>query len=1330
MGSRINLSILLVAFLALPLGAVDGLDVTVDTQIPEYILDDHLNLTGTTNITRGSWVETSNGDYQLGTTDNVSVSGGSVNLKPSLSFNILNGGNAVLKPGTGTAWDTVLITGYSIVKVDSTYYMHYVGSRGTSLMNARHIGLATSTDGLSWTKYSGNPILSARVNSYDWTNLNNPSVVIDNGTWHMWYAGNHGNQNAAQSQDIDICYATSPDGYNWTKSSSNPVIANGFANWAMDALRPYNVQWNGSAFVMYYKGRSVGLGATSRLGLATSTDGVTWSQNPNNPLRRGDQNGWEDGEFECGAREMATSTHRMWTMGDGGPYKLGWVWSEDGIDWEDSGSAILSPQQNTIYANQIMYPRVFDEGNTYLVWARCWDSNGYRTIGAFRATPTDLTGSYVSRRYDAGGVVNVTGIAWNGTILGGGTGSTEVSEGGELTISLRWSNSTSSWSTWRRMDAMDDLEGLSATYFQYKVEFQAYQDWFRLRFGNFSLSYDVPITSVDISVDGDPWEPVMGTFGNWWLDLSLHDGDYYIRVRVIDSAGDQVVRTIPIKVDLYPPTGGILIEDGRYAHNSTRVKIDVAANDTHGPIEMQLSRQPDFAGAAWIDHIPSATYQLLGSPEGEVTIYMRLRDDAGRISETYNDTIVIDTTPPDGWLLINDGAKCTNATMVTLSWNATDITGVIGMMASNDPDFGGAMWQDPMRAFSWMIGEADGVHTVYLKVQDFVGWETVLTDDIILDRTPPAASLSIDQDAPFTTSLDVTLNITLYDENPISYKLANLGDPWPDPWSTTGSPIDIPWTLDAGPDGQRSVRMLVRDATSNEFIATDDIVLDTTPPEGTLVLNDGDPFTNDLLTTATLSAIDVTSGLNRMRISGSDDFTGASWQTVKETFTWPLSPGDGTKTLFVQVRDVAGLVTTLDASIILDTVPPSGTVSIKGVTEFARESSVELILDFQDDFGLDSMMVSSESGFLEAVWVPYSSLHVWDLGDTDGEVTVHVRVRDLAGNTFTATVSTILDLTPPVLSVGVPEHTMSRSIEFGWSAEDTLGLEMQELQLLDSEDSLIKVTTVPLEGTTAVIDRIGLFEIPEDVISGDSDSYTFTFVIGVFDLSGWYKAVTNEVTYIPEIPRGALTINFGAEWTNKTKVDLLATHTGGLSQTHFRVATSETGLETAEWRTFDPTLPPFSGGPVGGYTSITLDGPGGEKTVWCQLKGAFDIVSESFSDDITLDVVAPVVDIVSPNSVNTEDDTAKLLLSVSDDLDTTPVVEYRFNKGLWRPYMGEERLSLKEGDNLIEVRAEDKAGNVGTAEWTITSDRGLSVGGASWLILLVIVVVVAIVVLW
>ena len=163
------------------------------------------------------------------------------------------------------------------------------------------------------------------------------------------------------------------------------------------------------------------------------------------------------------------------------------------------------------------------------------------------------------------------------------------------------------------------------------------------------------IESVEVSVDGGPWQTTSGDPYDWYLNVSLHDGDYDIEVRATDSTGASALKRVPVKVDLYPPTGDILIEDGRYAHNSTAIKIDVAANDTHGPIEMQMSRTPDFSQSTWWPHYPCRTYGLIDEPEGNVTIYLRLRDAAGRISETYNDTIVIDTTPPEGTLLINEG---------------------------------------------------------------------------------------------------------------------------------------------------------------------------------------------------------------------------------------------------------------------------------------------------------------------------------------------------------------------------------------------------------------------------------------------------------------------------------------------------------------------------------------------------------------------------------------------------------------------------------------------------------------------------------------------------
>jgi hypothetical protein len=906
----------------------------------------------------------------------------------------------------------------------------------------------------------------------------------------------------------------------------------------------------------------------------------------------------------------------------------------------------------------------------------------------------------------------LTGIA----VLDGGQFVTNITGDASVRVYFRWSNDSTSWSAWNELDGVWRTDNVSGQYLQYKAEFKAARDWLRPGLKEFSVGYTFPITSVEISIDGGAWFDADGNLTQWYSNLSLVDGDYLVHVRATDSRGINATVGRPLKVDLYPPTGSILIEDGRYAHNSTWVKIDVAANDTHGPIEMQMSRTPDFSQATWWPHYASNTYGLLDEPEGNVTIYLRLRDAAGRISETYNDSIIIDTTPPEGFMLINEGAKYTNSSTVTVRWNATDLTGVVGMMASNDPDFQGAIWEDPMNAFSWAIGETDGVHTVYLKIIDFVGWETVLTDDIILDRTPPAASLSIDQDATYTMSREVTLSINLYDENPISYKLANLGDAWPDSWRTTGSPIDIPWTLSPGPDGERTVRMLVRDAAENEFIAVDEIVLDTTPPEGTLVLNDGDPFTNALLVTATLSASDATSGLDRMRISDTDDFSGASWQTVKDSFTWLLASGDGTRTVFVQLRDVAGHVSTIDTSIILDTTPPTGTVTIKDVDRYATRSQVELVIDLQDTFGMDAMMVSSDAGFVDAVWVPYSTLYSWDLGSDEGEVSVHVRGRDMSGNEVTVTVSTILDLTPPQVSATVPEFTLSRTVEFIGSASDPTGLDSSGLMLTNILGISLLETSTNLDGVTSLTDEPGMFEITEDMTPGDDESYVFILIVWAKDVAGC---------------RGALVIEEDDEWTNTTQVELRAIHTGGLSPSYFRVATSETGLETAEWLIWDLTGSTPGGEPASvDYASITLVGPEGERVVWGQLLGAFDIVSEPFSDTIKLDTLAPAVEIVSPSRSNTEDETVRLSLSVSDDQDPSPLLEWRLNAGDWRVYSAEEKLSLKEGDNLIEVRSRDAAGNVATSEWAISSDRGFSVGGASWLILVVILAVAALVGVW
>jgi predicted GH43/DUF377 family glycosyl hydrolase len=85
--------------------------------------------------------------------------------------------------------------------------------------DVKQIGYATSSDGLSWTKYAGNPVLTVgNPGEWDETEAGGPRVVYDGATYHLWYHGYSG------TCCDSIGYATSPDGVNWTKYASNPVF--------------------------------------------------------------------------------------------------------------------------------------------------------------------------------------------------------------------------------------------------------------------------------------------------------------------------------------------------------------------------------------------------------------------------------------------------------------------------------------------------------------------------------------------------------------------------------------------------------------------------------------------------------------------------------------------------------------------------------------------------------------------------------------------------------------------------------------------------------------------------------------------------------------------------------------------------------------------------------------------------------------------------------------------------------------------------------------------------------------------------------------------------
>src|SRR4051812_36180037 len=83
-------------------------------------------------------------------------------------------GNPVFTKGQ-KSWDDGIVIGHSVIKSGNTYKMWYSG--GHSIESPKSIGYATSTDGIHWTRYSGNPVFEGIAGSWDSGNVELPSVM-------------------------------------------------------------------------------------------------------------------------------------------------------------------------------------------------------------------------------------------------------------------------------------------------------------------------------------------------------------------------------------------------------------------------------------------------------------------------------------------------------------------------------------------------------------------------------------------------------------------------------------------------------------------------------------------------------------------------------------------------------------------------------------------------------------------------------------------------------------------------------------------------------------------------------------------------------------------------------------------------------------------------------------------------------------------------------------------------------------------------------------------------------------------------------------------------
>ena len=213
----------------------------------------------------------------------------------------------VMTPGPAS-WESLFIGGVSVIKEGSLYKMWYTGALPLQ------IGYATSPDGINWSKYSGNPVLSPGT-GWESGGVAYPSVIkVPTGYW-MFYSGEVSGGVTRTGR------AFSTDGINWQKDTvHNPVLlAGGSGQWDQNNFLARVIEINDSLYMCYTAEAVPGNNSTSAIGFAKSADmGITWVKDAGNPIiTQGTPGNWDYGRIETGSIIYTPSELRIYYDGSG-----------------------------------------------------------------------------------------------------------------------------------------------------------------------------------------------------------------------------------------------------------------------------------------------------------------------------------------------------------------------------------------------------------------------------------------------------------------------------------------------------------------------------------------------------------------------------------------------------------------------------------------------------------------------------------------------------------------------------------------------------------------------------------------------------------------------------------------------------------------------------------------------------------------------------------------------------------------------------------------------------------------------------------------------------
>ncbi|WP_099517036.1 InlB B-repeat-containing protein [Paenibacillus sp. BIHB 4019] len=490
------------------------------------------------------------------------------------------------------------------------------------------------------------------------------------------------------------------------------------------------------------------------------------------------------------------------------------------------------------------------------------------------------------------------------------------------------------------------------------------------------------------------------------------------------------------------------------------------------------------------------------SNEGTYTLTVT----AGSQQETIQ--FRIDKTPPTGTIIVNLGNQYTNSSAVSISISpdagVTDITHI--QYSVNGAPF----TQIPyVPSFMLAIGITDGDKVLKFKLVDRAGnasieYERTITRDTVV----PTGSIVINDGNVYTTNSGVTLNLSLGNgvTDVVAVQFSNNNSSWSgvEAFSSIKS-----YTLPAG-DGNKTVYVRLIDRAGNITIIQDSIILDTTPPTGTVVVNNGSAYTNNANVNVDITPDAGVTDIANIRYS----INGGAPTTIAYMSSFQIDVGstDGLKAITIRLIDHAGNESSVYSSnVTLDTEPPTGTVAINGGAAYTADR--EVTLEFALAAGVtdvasvqlsnDNLSWSSEQA--------YSASMSYTLPAGDGSKTVYVRFIDRAGNTGLAQASIALDNTAPIVT-GVTDgqsYDSLRTIAFNEGTATLNGNVFINGSTVDAEGSYVLIVTDEAGNSITITFSIFKYRVSYDgngategLVPVDSQTYETGNTVSVVDHIG------------------------------------------------------------------------------------------------------------------------------------------------------------------------------------------------------------------------------------